>query len=121
MLACVACFAIPAYLAFQGKASSSVSQSNVHAAVIAAETFSRGTGFYTGISGKRLHRQTPGIDPQIRAVAVNDDAGYCLEDSAGGKTYNYVGGMPGSALASGFQPATVEPGPCSAAVGAAAA
>jgi len=119
-LACVGCFAIPAYFAFHAGAASAVAKTNVEAAIPAAEAFSRGSGFYTGISGRRLRRQTPGVDRNLRAVAVNGDTGYCLEDRVNGETYDYVGGVPGGALAAGHRPAAVEPGPCSAAVGASA-
>jgi len=116
-LVCVACFAVPAYFSFHAHASGSVAQSNVEGAITAAEAYSRGTGFYSGISGRKLRRQTPGIARNLRAVAVNGDAAYCLEDSVNGQVYDYVGGVPGGALARGYEPATVEPGPCQAAVG----
>ena len=119
-LVCVACFAIPAYFSFHAHAADSVAESNVQTAITAAEAYSRGTGFYSGISGRRLRRQTPGIDRNLRAVAVNGDAAYCLEDSVNGQVYDYVGGVPGAALIAGHEPATVEAGTCSAAVGAAA-
>ena len=117
-LACIACFALPAYFAFHAHAAGSVAKTNVQAAITAAEAYSRGTGFYSGISGRKLRRQTPGIDRNLRAVAVNGDTAYCLEDGVNGSVYDYVGGVPGSVLDSGHDPAVVEPGPCSAAVGA---
>jgi len=120
-LVCIACFAVPAYFAFHAHASSSAAKANVQSAVTAAEAFSRGTGFYTAISGRKLRRQTPGIDRNLRAVAVNGDAAYCLEDAVNGQVYHYVGGVPGGALLSGHDPAVIEPGPCFGAVGAAAA
>jgi len=113
--------AIPAYLTFSNHAAGSVSKTNVQTAVTAAEVFGRGTGLYTGITGKRLRQQMPGIDLHIGAVAVNGDAGYCIEDDLNGQVYNYVGGFPGSALASGYAAATIQAGPCVAAVGTAAA
>ena len=112
--------AIPAYLTFSNHAAGSVSKTNVQTAITAAEAFGRGTGFYTGMTGKRLRQQMPGIDRHVGAVAVNGDAGYCIEDDANGHVYDYVGGIPGAALASGYQAATIQPGPCIAAVGTAA-
>ncbi|HZQ04443.1 MAG TPA: hypothetical protein VFA88_10530 [Gaiellaceae bacterium] len=117
-LACAACFAIPAYFSFHARAASSAARANVQTAITAAEAYSRGTGFYSGISGRRLRRQTPGLDRNLRAVAVNGDAAYCLDDRVNGEVYDYVGGVPGGALRDGHQPAVVEPGPCAAAVGA---
>jgi len=117
-LICVVCFALPSYFAFHAHAADSAARTNVQAAITAAEAFSGGTGFYTGISGRRLRRQTPGIARNLRAVAINGDAGYCLEDSVNGQVYDYVGGVPGATLTAGHEPATVEPGPCLAAVGA---
>lgn len=118
VLACIACFAVPAYFAFHAHAAGSVAQTNVQSAITAAESYSRGTGFYTGITGRKLRRQSPGIDGNLRAVAVNGDAAYCLEEAVNGEVYDYVGGVPGGALVAGHQPAVIEPGPCSAAVGA---
>jgi len=120
VLACVAAVAVPAYLAFNGPASSSVSLTNVQTAITAADMFARNNGLYTGIDGRRLRRQVPGLDARLLAVAVNGDAGYCLEDSANGRVFHYVGGDPGSALEPGYAPARIGPGPCSAAVGVAA-
>src|SRR5579884_3357671 len=89
VLACVAAVA--------GPASSSVSLTNVQTAITAADMFARNNGLYTGIDGRRLRRQVPGLDARLLAVAVNGDAGYCLEDSANGRVFHYVGGDPGSA------------------------
>ena len=121
VLACVAAFAIPAFFALNAPASGAVAQTNLQSAVNAAVMFARRTGLYSSISGKRLRRVMPGLDRQLSAVAVNADNGFCLEEAVNGQVYDYVGGVPGTALAQGFQAWMVEPGPCSAAVGVAAA
>jgi len=118
VLACVASFAIPAFFAMNAPASGAVAQTNLQTSVTAALTFSRRTGLYTSISGKRLRRQMPGLDPGLTAVAVNADNGFCLQEAVSGQVYDYVGGVPGAALASGFQAWVIQPGACTAAVGA---
>jgi hypothetical protein len=120
VLGCVACFAIPAYVAFNKPASAAVAQTNLQSAATAAVMYARRTGLYSSINGKRLRRVLPGLDRQLGAVAVNDDNGFCLEEGVNGQVYDYVGGEPGTALATGFQAWVTQPGPCSAAVGAAA-
>jgi len=121
VLGCLACLAMPAYGALRTYTSDSAAMTNVRAAVTAAEAYAAGTGQYTGIDGHRLRRQTPRIDGHLRAVAVNGGFAYCLEDSVGGIVYDYVGGVPGGALAAGAAPARLQRGPCSHAVGAPAA
>jgi type IV pilus assembly protein PilA len=65
--------------------------------------------------------QAPGVSNNVKAVAVNTNAGYCIEDSEDGgtTTYDYVGGDPGAALQATFKAATIQLGDCTAAVGAA--
>jgi hypothetical protein len=79
-------------------------------------------GSYAGISGATLHSVAPGTGASVKAVAVNSNLGYCIEDTEdGGSTfYDYVGGRPGSALQAGYMAQTIQPGTCLLAVGVAA-
>ena len=79
-------------------------------------------GDYTGISGAALRSSAPGLGANVKAVAVNSNQGYCIQNTEnGGSTfYDYVGGIAGSALQSGYSAATVQPGTCLQAVGVAA-
>ena len=53
---------------------------------------------------------------------MHSNLGYCIEDTEnGGSTfYDFVGGDPGPALQPGYTTATIQPGTCLQAVGAAA-
>jgi prepilin-type N-terminal cleavage/methylation domain-containing protein len=114
--------AVPAYLSFRGSAQTGAARSNVRSAIPAAEEMGNTNGSYAGISGAALRVTAPGIGPAVTAVAVHANLGYCIEDTEdGGSTfYDYVGGVPGSALQSGYSAAAIQSGTCLQAVGAAA-
>ena len=119
--------AVPTYLSFRGKAETASAQSNVRAAIPAAEAWyqdaanNANPSSYTGLSGANLAVEAPGIDVALmKAVAVNSGAGYCIEATSNGTTYDYVGGAPGGALQAGYNVAKIQLGTCLVAVGAAA-
>ena len=114
--------AVPAYLSFKSSAQDAASKSNVRSAIPAAEQMNITNGSYAGITGATLRTSTPGIGANVKGVAVNTNAGYCIEDSEDGgtTTYDYVGGTPGAALQAGYAQATMQLGTCLLAVGVAA-
>jgi type IV pilus assembly protein PilA len=119
--------AVPTYLSFRGKAEPASAQSNVRAAIPAAEAWYQDAAnnpnpsTYTGSSGANLAAEAPGIDVGLmKAVAINSRAGYCVEATSNGTTYDYVRGAPGAALQAGYNLAKIQSGTCLLAVGAAA-
>jgi prepilin-type N-terminal cleavage/methylation domain-containing protein len=119
--------AVPTYLTFRSKAESASAQSNVRAAIPAAEAWYQdaannpNVSSYTGISGAALAVEAPGIDAALtKAVAINSGAGYCIESTSAGVTSDYVGGAPGAALQAGYSLSKIQVGTCLLAVGAAA-
>lgn len=121
ILGILVAIAVPAYLSFKGSAQTAAAKSNVRSAIPAAEQLNVTNGTYAGISSATLKAAAPGIGANVKAVAVNTNAGYCIQDSEDGgvTTYNYVGGTPGPALLVGSL-ATIQPGTCLLAVGFAA-
>ena len=121
ILGILVAIAVPAYLSFKGSAQDSAAKSNIRSAIPAAEQLNVSNGNYSGMTGATLRAAAPGIGTNVKAVAVNTNLGYCIQDSEdGGATfYNYVGGTPGAALVAGSA-ATIQSGTCLAAVGSAA-
>ena len=110
--------AVPAYLSFKSSAQDAASKSNVRSAIPAAEQMNVNNGSYTGISGATLRTNTPGIGAKVKAVVLNSNAGYCIEDDEGNGAWDYIGG---SATPSGtFKLATIQAGDCATAAGSAA-
>jgi prepilin-type N-terminal cleavage/methylation domain-containing protein len=122
ILAVLVAIAVPAYSGFTGTARIAETRSNVRSAIPAAESMNNLNGDYSGISGATLRSSTPGIGANVKAVAVNSNRGYCVEDNENGSStiYDYVGGNPGSTVQSGYSAAAVQPGTCLQAVGVAA-
>jgi type IV pilus assembly protein PilA len=114
--------AVPAYLSFEGGAQTATAKANVRSAIPAAEKMNFTNGSYSGITGATLRATAPGIGVNVKAVAINANSGYCIEDSEDGGTtiYDYVGGIPGAALQNGFAGGTIQPGACLQAVAIAA-
>ena len=122
ILGILVAIAVPAYLSFKGSAQTSAAKSNVRSAIPAAEQMNVSNGSYTGITGATLRTTAPGVGSNVKAVAVNTNLGYCIQDSEDGNVtfYNYVGGTPGAALQAGYVASTIQTGTCLLAAGAAA-
>lgn len=114
--------AVAAYAGFTGPAQTAGAKANVRSAIPVAEQLGSNNGSYVGLSGATLRSSSPGIGSAVKAVAVHSNLGYCIQDTEnGGSTYyNYVGGVPGSALQGGYSQATIQAGTCLQSVGAAA-
>jgi len=122
ILGILVAIAVPAYLSFKGSAQTAAAKSNIRSAIPAAEQLNVNNGNYAGMSGAALRTAAPGVGTNVKAVAVNTNAGYCIEDSedGGATTYYYVGGSAGSALQTGYSASQILPGTCLQAVGTAA-
>jgi len=122
ILGILVAIAVPAYLSFKGSAQTSAAKSNVRSAIPAAEQMNVNNGNYSGMTGAALRTTAPGVGANVKAVSVNTNAGYCIQDSEDGGTtfYNYVGGTPGAALQTGYTASTLQTGTCLQAVGVAA-
>jgi type IV pilus assembly protein PilA len=114
--------AVPAYVSVTGAARTAGAKSNVRSAIPAAEGMKLVNGDYAGVSGTALRATAPGIGAAVKAVAVNSNLAYCIQDTedSGATFYDYVGGSPGSALQAGYSQETIQPGTCLQAVGVAA-
>jgi type IV pilus assembly protein PilA len=110
--------AVPAYLSFKSSAQDAASKSNIRSAVPAAEQMNVNNGNYAGMTGATLRTNTPGIGANVKAVAVNTNAGYCVEDNEGNGAWHYVGGSPPAGTVGATS--TIVSGTCLAAVGTAA-
>jgi type IV pilus assembly protein PilA len=125
ILGILVAIAVPSYLSFRGNAVKAAEKANVRSAIPAAESYYQdaagGNGTYNGLNHAKLVLEAPGIAANAKAVAVNGNAGYCIDDSEDGgtTTYDYVGGTPGAALQAGYSAATIQSGTCLLAVGAA--
>jgi type IV pilus assembly protein PilA len=128
ILGILVAIAVPSYLSFRGKAQTAAAEANVRSAIPAAESWYQDSvalplhvGTYASLSGANLVVEAPGVDPAAKAVSINSDAGYCIEDTNGPSTYDYVGGNPGALVKAGFKASTIQVGSCLLAVGVAAA
>ena len=122
VLGILVAIAVPAYVSVTGAARTSAAESNVRSAIPAAEGMNIANGNYAGVSGAVLRSTAPGIGAAVKAVAVNSNLGYCVQDTEdGGLTfYDYIGGSAGSALQPGYGAQTIQSGTCLLAVGVAA-
>jgi prepilin-type N-terminal cleavage/methylation domain-containing protein len=126
ILGILAAIAVPAYLSFRGNAQDAAAKANVRSAIPAAESWYQDTTgntnspSYTGLSKANLLVEAPGISPNVKAVALNSGKGYCVEDTeAAGHVYSYIGGDPGTSIATGMKLATIESGDCATDTGVA--
>src|SRR5438270_11207005 len=72
--------AVPAYLSFKSSAQDAASQSNVRSAIPAAEQINIANGSYSGMNGAALRTAASGVGTKVKAVSLNSNAGYCIED-----------------------------------------
>jgi prepilin-type N-terminal cleavage/methylation domain-containing protein len=88
---------LPTYLNYRTRARQATAQANVRSASTAADMWyadkNGGNGTYTGLMRSKLILETPGVDPSAMAVSLNGGAGYCIEDTKGVYTYDYIGGV----------------------------
>ena len=110
--------AVPAYLSFKSSAQDAASKANVRSAIPAAEQMNVNNGSYAGISGATLRTNSPGVGANVKAVALNTNAGYCVEDNEGNGAWDYIGGS--ATPQSGYKLATIQSGDCATAAGSAA-
>jgi type IV pilus assembly protein PilA len=125
ILGILVAIAVPAYLSFKGSAQTAAAQSNIRSAIPAAEQMNVNNNNYTGMTSLTLkngtgsYSGTSGLGANVKAVAFNSGAAYCLEDDEGNGAYHYVGGNPGAVVVTGAT-AQIIPGTCLAAEGTAA-
>ena len=110
--------AVPAYLSFKSSAQDAASKSNVRSAIPAAEQMNVNNGSYTGISGATLRTNSPGIGANVKAVSLNSNAGYCVEDNEGNGAFDYIGGS--ATPVAGHSLAVIQAGTCTVSAGSAA-
>src|SRR5437660_6491739 len=79
ILGILVAIAVPAYLSFKGSAQTAAGKSNVRSAIPAAEQLNVNNGNYAGMNGAALRAAAPGIGTNVKGVAVNTNAGYCIE------------------------------------------
>ena len=91
-------------------------QANVRSAIPAAEAWYQdsagGNGSYTGLVGAKLVQEAPGVDPNVKAVSINTDQGYCIEDTERDLHLRLRRRHPGAALQGAFKAATIQVGSC---------
>ena len=44
------------------------------------------------LTGATLRTNAPGVGANVKAVALNSNAGYCIEDNEGNGAWDYIGG-----------------------------
>ena len=119
ILGILVAIAVPSYLSFRGKAVTAAEQANVRSAIPAAESYYQdtagGNGSYSGITNATLTSEAPGVSPNVKAVGLNSNAGYCIQDSEdnGSTTYDYIGGtIVAGNLQNGGKLSTIQSGTC---------
>jgi len=109
ILGVLVAIAVPSYLSFRSKASTSAAEANVRSSIPAAESYyqdpNTGNGTYTGLNNATLKAQAPGIAPTVKAsVKSGDTQTYCIQDIQGTASFHYEGGAAGTS--------TISPGVC---------
>jgi type IV pilus assembly protein PilA len=118
ILGILVAIAVPSYLSFRGSAQDAAAKSNVRSAIPAAEGYyQNNNSSYSTIAGSVLRTQAPGVAPSVKAVSLNGGQGYCIEDTEGASTFDYIGGSPGTVTG---QLATIQGNTCLAEAGLAA-
>lgn len=135
ILGILAAIAVPTYLSFVSSAHTAAAESNVRSAIPAAEdiymspSYGNGGGYCDvtadvgtascALTGADLRIVSPGVASTVKAVTINDGAGYCIEDTEAASpnvSYDYVGGNASSVtFNTGYKAATLQAGTCAAA------
>jgi prepilin-type N-terminal cleavage/methylation domain-containing protein len=114
--------AIPTYITYRDRAQQGTAQSNALSAITGAYLWNTdktgGNGSYTGLSRSTLLAELRSADPNVKAVALNSGAGYCVEDTNGPYSFDYIGGVATPLRA--WRLGVVQPASCLAAAGVAA-
>ena len=114
--------AVPTYLNYKTRAQQATAQANVRTAQTAADMWyadkNGGNGAYTGLMRSKLILETPGISPTIKGVSLNGGAGYCIEETKGIYSYDYIGGT--ATPLGAWKVGTIQAATCLAAAGTAA-
>jgi type IV pilus assembly protein PilA len=88
IIAVLLAIAIPAYLGFKDRAQKRAAQSNVRAAVPAAEAYGQDNdGSYTGMTLALLQAIDPAL--AIDSVAGVSATDFCIQDTVGSHTYHF--------------------------------
>jgi prepilin-type N-terminal cleavage/methylation domain-containing protein len=91
IIAVLLAIAIPSYLGFRARAEQRTAESNVRAAVPAAEAYYQDFGTYAGMDTAALTAIDAGLSDDIVVVAPDDDS-YCLQtDVPGNAEASYAG------------------------------
>lgn len=113
---------VPTYLNYRDRAQQGTAQSNVRSAITGAYLWNTdktgGNGSYASLSRSTLLRELPSADPNIKAVSVNGGAGYCVEDTNGVYSYDYIGGV--ATPLGAWKTGVVQAASCATATGVAA-
>jgi prepilin-type N-terminal cleavage/methylation domain-containing protein len=99
IIAVLLAIAIPSYLGFRARAEQRTAQSNVRAAIPAAEAYYQddiadggGGGSYVGMDFDALKAIDSGLAPGLVVDAASlSDTSYCLEFTKGSKVASYTG------------------------------
>jgi type IV pilus assembly protein PilA len=114
--------AIPTYLTYRNRAEQGTAQSNALSAVTGAYLWNTdktgGNGTFAGLSRSTLLRELRSADPNVKAVSLNSGAGYCIEDTNGPYSYDYIGGV--ATPLGGWRTGVVQAASCQTATGVAA-
>jgi type IV pilus assembly protein PilA len=82
--------AVPAYLGFRDRAANTAAQSNLRAALPAAEAYYTDNGTYKGMDSTDLIAIDPGISPTLTVTTARAKS-YCLTDTVNGRTWSVSG------------------------------
>jgi len=113
--------AVPSYLGFRDRANQKAANSDVRAAVPAAEAYFADNGTYTGMTTASLRAIDTGVDIDGIVISTNTTAPrvagdtYCIDKTVGGKKASAIRGKAAVAGASGSLGSVIEGSTCPAA------
>jgi type IV pilus assembly protein PilA len=92
IIAVLLAIAVPSYLGFKERAEKRAAQSNIRAALPAAEAYYSDVGNYTGISNSALRASyDQGLSTSLVVVAANAGKSYTMSETVGKCTANFTG------------------------------